>query len=215
VEVCENTIRGHHEKSGNSGQKTKKKVHPKNHRQTSTSNRGVQNKLDRVFGRDAAQRKWRWTSRTSRPMKVGCTGGCDGLCSRKMSGCPMADHMRVDWCAMRCQMAITRRCPRRRIIASQRRGVQYGERMMNMHLLQCMGWIQHERKGDCWDNAAMESLLSTLKTETGPHRESTRRMKIAPSVDSSKYIEVFYNRQPITQFIRLRQPRTFGGRSKN
>ena len=47
------------------------------------------------------------------------------------------------------------------------------------------------RKGDCWDNAPMESFFSTLKLELGDtfsSREQARGQVF-------EYIEVFYNRQ--------------------
>ena len=48
------------------------------------------------------------------------------------------------------------------------------------------------RKGNCWDNAPMESSFGTLKTESLHHyrfvtREEARRVVF-------EYIEVFYNR---------------------
>ena len=47
------------------------------------------------------------------------------------------------------------------------------------------------RKGDCWDNAAMESFFSTLKIE----RVNRRRYKTRNEVraDVFDYIERFYN----------------------
>lgn len=47
------------------------------------------------------------------------------------------------------------------------------------------------RKGDCWDNAAMESFFSTLKTErTSRKRYRTRDEARADVFD---YVERFYN----------------------
>ena len=47
------------------------------------------------------------------------------------------------------------------------------------------------RKGDCWDNAPMESFFHTLKTEPIHHRNyKTRREDIS---DIFNYIETFYN----------------------
>jgi transposase InsO family protein len=51
------------------------------------------------------------------------------------------------------------------------------------------------RKGNCWDNAPMESWFHTLKTELVHHthylgREAARREPFA-------YIEGYYNRQRI------------------
>jgi len=49
------------------------------------------------------------------------------------------------------------------------------------------------RKGDCWDNAPMESFFATLKTEL------VYRMKFKTREEAKRkifeYIEVFYNRQ--------------------
>ena len=49
------------------------------------------------------------------------------------------------------------------------------------------------RKGNCWDNAPMESFFGTLKTELVHHgeypdRDTARR-------DLFAYIEAYYNRQ--------------------
>ena len=49
------------------------------------------------------------------------------------------------------------------------------------------------RKGDCWDNAAMESFFHTLKTEL-VYLEVFRTRKEA-SLAVFEYIEVYYNRQ--------------------
>jgi transposase InsO family protein len=48
------------------------------------------------------------------------------------------------------------------------------------------------RKGDCWDNAPMESFFHTLKTELSHHRAYHTRWEA--KADIFEYIEVFYNR---------------------
>jgi len=48
------------------------------------------------------------------------------------------------------------------------------------------------RKGDCYDNAPMESFWGILKTELAHHRKfKTRRQAIQ---EITEYIEIFYNR---------------------
>ena len=47
------------------------------------------------------------------------------------------------------------------------------------------------RKGNCYDNAAMESFFSTFKTELGERFDSHAHAKS----ESFDYIEVFYNQQ--------------------
>ena len=48
------------------------------------------------------------------------------------------------------------------------------------------------RKGDCWDNAPMESFFGTLKTECLHHYKFKTRDQAKQVV--FEYIEVFYNR---------------------
>ena len=47
------------------------------------------------------------------------------------------------------------------------------------------------RRGDCYDNAAMESWFSTLKAELGERFDSPTGAK----VELFDYIEVFYNQR--------------------
>jgi len=49
------------------------------------------------------------------------------------------------------------------------------------------------RKGDCWDNAPMESFFHTLKTELVMHCDYRTRDQARASL--FEYMEVFYNRQ--------------------
>jgi transposase InsO family protein len=51
--------------------------------------------------------------------------------------------------------------------------------------------VSMSRKGDCWDNAVVESFFATLKVELGD-RFSSRQAARNALFD---YIEVFYNRQ--------------------
>jgi putative transposase len=49
------------------------------------------------------------------------------------------------------------------------------------------------RKGDCWDNAPMESFWGTLKNKLVRHRKFETRQQAIQEI--TEYIEVFYNRQ--------------------
>ena len=48
------------------------------------------------------------------------------------------------------------------------------------------------RKGNCWDNAPMESFWGTLKTELVHHRRFATRDQARQEI--TEYIEIFYNR---------------------
>ena len=49
------------------------------------------------------------------------------------------------------------------------------------------------RKGNCYDNASIESFWGTLKNELVHHRRYITRQQAKDEV--AEYIEMFYNRQ--------------------
>src|SRR4029079_449925 len=63
------------------------------------------------------------------------------------------------------------------------------------------------RKGDCWDNAPMESFFHTLKTELVMHCDYKTRDDARVSLFD--YMEVFYNRQRRHSSIRYEAPLPF------
>ena len=64
----------------------------------------------------------------------------------------------------------------------------YQERIEKYHMVCSMS-----RKGDCYDNAPMESFWGLLKTELVHRRRYATHAEA--SVDITEYIEIFYNRQ--------------------
>ena len=95
--------------------------------------------------------------------------GVIDLYSRKLVGWGMADHMRIDLVADALNMAITRRGPAPGLPHHSDRGVQYASddyhRMLASSGIAC----SMSNKGDCWDNAVMESFWGTLKAELADH----------------------------------------------
>ena len=67
------------------------------------------------------------------------------------------------------------------------------------------------RKGDCWDNAPMESFFHTLKTELVMHCDYKTRDQARASLFD--YLEVFYNRQRRHSTINYETPLAFEGRT--
>jgi putative transposase len=63
------------------------------------------------------------------------------------------------------------------------------------------------RKGDCWDNAPMESFYSTLKCELthlwGHQPRAQARREVF------EYLEVFYNRQRLHSSLGYQAPAAF------
>jgi len=62
-------------------------------------------------------------------------------------------------------------------------------------------------KGDCWDNAPMESFFHTLKTELVMHCDYKTRDQARVSI--FEYMEVFYNRQRRHSTIHYEAPLAF------
>jgi len=90
-------------------------------------------------------------------------------------------------------MALGRRKPAAGLIHHSDRGSQYASKDYQ-RLLAARGIVcSMSRKGDCYDNAVVESFFHTLKTELVHHQDyATRREAEA---DIFEYIEVFYNRR--------------------
>jgi putative transposase len=88
-------------------------------------------------------------------------------------------------------MAVWRRRPKESVIIHSDQGSQYGSddwlRFCRQHDLE----PSMSRRGNCWDNAVVESFFSSLKKERIKKRiYKTRDLARADIFD---YIEVFYN----------------------
>jgi putative transposase len=121
------------------------------------------------------------------------------LFTRKVVGWAMREHMRAELTIAALTMAIQRQRPPAGLIHHSDRGSQYAAGDYR-DILQAAAIIQSmSRKGNCWDNAPMESFFGTLKTELVhdreyPDRETARR-------DLFAYIEGYYNRRRIHSAI--------------
>ena len=121
------------------------------------------------------------------------------LFTRKVVGWAMRDHMRAELTIAALTMAIQRRRPGPGLIHHSDRGSQYAAGDYR-DALQAVAIIQSmSRKGNCWDNAPMESFFGTLKTELVHRREYPDRD--AARRDLFAYIEGYYNRQRIHSAI--------------
>ena len=98
------------------------------------------------------------------------------LYSRKVVGWSMGRRLNstLVWDAL--QMALwRRRPPKGPLIHPSDRGVQYASRAFRQ-LLKAHGIEgSMSRKGDCWDNAVVESFFGSLKSERAHWRSYSRR----------------------------------------
>lgn len=113
------------------------------------------------------------------------------LYSRRVVGWSMQSTMTAQLVMDALLMAILRRGRPEAVLHHSDQGSQYAsedfQRLLEAHGITC----SMSRRGNCWDNAAMESFFSTLKTERlGRRRYRTRDELRADVFD---YIERFYN----------------------
>jgi putative transposase len=107
--------------------------------------------------------------------------------------------------------ALYRRCPEAGLLHHSDRGSTYAsedyQQLLRDHGITC----SMSRRGNCHDNAAMESWFSTFKAELGETFESIRRGKEL----AFDYIEVFYNQQRRHSSIGYVAPATFERRFRD
>lgn len=132
------------------------------------------------------------------------------LHSRKVVGWSMSHEMKTDLVLDALNMAVVNRRPGPGLLFHSDRGVQYAsgafrERLSQLGIRQSMS-----RKGNCWDNACMESFFGTMKQEgCGILFKSRQEARI----HIFEYIEGFYNRQRIHSTLGYLSPECFERRS--
>lgn len=94
------------------------------------------------------------------------------LFSRKIVGWAMAEHLGHDLALAALDMAIASRRPAPGLVHHSDRGVQYAAHGYRRRLLAQGMLCSMSRKGDCWDNAPMESFFANLKGELVEQRAS-------------------------------------------
>lgn len=89
------------------------------------------------------------------------------------------------------EMALKRRCPEVGLLHHSDQGCTYASEdyrtILNSNGITC----SMSRRGDCFDNAVMESFFSTVKSELGERFDSYGTAKM----ELFDYIEVFYNQR--------------------
>ena len=129
------------------------------------------------------------------------------LFSRKIVGWSMAPTMHAKIVVDALQMAIDQRSPESGLIHHSDRGSQYAAQEFRDVLAKHSLRPSMSRKGNCYDNAAMESFFHTLKTELVSHENYRSHAEARRSLFD--YIETFYNRQRIHSTIDYLSPDDF------
>lgn len=170
------------------------------------------NVLEREFEADGPNQKWVadftyvWTAEGWLYVAV-----VIDLFSRRVVGWSMSDQMTSQMVTDALIMAIWRRGRPQELMHHSDQGSQYTsepfQRLMADHGITC----SMSRSGNVWDNAAMESFFSSLKTER--IKRKTYRTRKQARADVFDYIECFYNPKRRHSTIGYLSPITFEERA--
>jgi putative transposase len=113
------------------------------------------------------------------------------LASRRVVGWSMGESLERSLVLGALELA--QRTPGAGLLTHSDRGSQYAsieyQELLDAHGIRC----SMSRKGNCWDNAVVESFFATLKTELLDGQVFRSRAEARAAV--FEYIEVWYNRQ--------------------
>jgi putative transposase len=115
------------------------------------------------------------------------------LYSRKIVGWAMSERIDTLLVLNALGMALLHRQPPAHLLFHSDRGIQYASADYRRALNQAGLVASMSRKGNCYDNATMESFWSTLKLELIYRRNFATRTQARSQIFD--YIETFYNRQ--------------------
>jgi putative transposase len=115
------------------------------------------------------------------------------LYSRKIVGWAMSERIDTALVLKALAMALLHRSPPAKLLFHTDRGVQYASGDYRQALGDAGLIASMSRRGNCYDNATMESFWSTLKLELVYRRLFDTRTQARRQIFD--YIETFYNRQ--------------------
>lgn len=153
----------------------------------------AENVVNRDFAPAAPNRTW-VADITYVPTQEGWLylAAVEDLYSRKIVGWSMSERIDSRLVVDALEMAVARQLPGDGLVAHSDRGVQYASEhyreLLTRHGITC----SMSRRGNCWDNAPMESFFATLKKELIHWENYESRAAARQSI--FEYIEVFYNR---------------------
>jgi transposase InsO family protein len=129
------------------------------------------------------------------------------LRSRRVVGWSMSQSLEESIVLDALRMALLRRQPGRGVLHHSDRGSQYAgtafQQLLKDHGMTC----SMSRKGDCWDNAVVESFNATIKTELIHRTKWQTREEARAAI--YKWIESWYNRKRLHSTLGYRSPDDF------
>jgi len=154
----------------------------------------AENLLDRQFSADKPNAVWLsdityiWTTEGWLYL-----AGVIDVYSRILVGWSMGSRITAELTLDALRQAINRRNVTPELMHHSDRGSQYAAIEYQKLLKKTKMICSMSRKGNCWDNAPMESFFATLKAELVYREQFKTRQEAKTKIFD--YIEVFYNRQ--------------------
>jgi putative transposase len=129
------------------------------------------------------------------------------LYSRRVIAWAMGSRLTQELATAALTMAVEHRRPATGVLHHTDRGSQYAATLYRELLAGHGLTASMSRRGNCWDNAVVESFFHTLKTELVYHRRYITREEARQ--DIFEWIEVFYNRTRRHSTLGYRSPVEF------
>ena len=129
------------------------------------------------------------------------------LYSRAVVGWSMQPHIRTELVLDAMMMAKWRRQPKAPVIIHSDQGSQFGSDDFNRWCKENNFVTSMSRRGNCYDNAAIESFFSSLKKEKTRGKIYNTREELKTEIFD--YIEVFYNRVRRHSYLNYLSPVQF------
>lgn len=129
------------------------------------------------------------------------------LRSRRVVGWSMSQSLESTIVLDALRMALSRRQPGKGVLHHSDRGSQYADKLFRQLLKDHGMKCSMSRKGDCWDNAVVESFNATIKTELIHRTKWISREEARAAV--YKWIETWYNPKRLHSTLGYRSPDDF------
>lgn len=127
--------------------------------------------------------------------------------TRRVVGWAMDSSLDAAAAVRSLEMAIAQRRPARGLVVHSDRGSQFASAAYRQALAAHGCVASMSRKGNCYDNAHIESFWSSLKYEVVYHRRFATRAEARSAIFD--YIEAFYNRTRLHSSLGYTSPVTF------
>jgi len=129
------------------------------------------------------------------------------LYSRKIIGWSLRDRLTKELVMAALHMALKQRKLYYNLLLHSDRGSQYASELYQLLLKKNGILCSMSGKGNCWDNAVMESFYRTLKVELIYQRNYETRIEARR--DIFEYIEIFYNRERLHSSLGYYSPEEY------